>query len=258
MTMLPKARHRARLLRCGALALMTAAFVPAAINSASASTIPGPVSFFGGLPGGYAVNRVSATEATDARTVFNVKWELAEPIGPDVTAINHATALTIRCANCTAIAIGFQVVATTEQDLVKLRADNVASAINKSCTGTCTSVADAYQVVVATDTLHPMSFGNLLSKQQRTALDSLRSQFLALPKSGLSLTQIQAECQDLANQAVTILQTADSAGPSSDAPVYTALMPAFSPAVNAVGAPSISDQPVVKLYKDIQFHPFRG
>jgi hypothetical protein len=260
MTMLPKKRHRARLLRCGALALMTAAFVPLAINSASADTYPGPVGFLAGLPGSYAVNQVSSTEVTNTKTVFNVKWNLGELQGPVITAINRATALTTRCANCTAIAIGFQVVSVTEQDLVDLRATNVATATNKSCSATCNAVADAYQVVVATDTAQPLSLGDLLSKRQTSDLDNLRAQFLALPTSGLSLTQIQAKCQDLANQAVTILEAADSAGPGSDAPVYTALtVPSFSPAVHAVGgaiAPGSSDKPVVKLYRDIQFHPF--
>ena len=74
--MLPKKRHRARLLRCGALALITAAFVPLAINSASADTYPGPVGFLAGLPGSYAVNQVSSTEETNTKTVFNVKWNL--------------------------------------------------------------------------------------------------------------------------------------------------------------------------------------
>jgi hypothetical protein len=236
---------------------MTAAFVPLAINSASADTYPGPVGFLAGLPGSYAVNQVSSTEVTNTKSVFNVKWNLGELQGPVITAINRATALTTRCANCTAIAIGFQVVSVTEQDLVDLRATNLATATNKSCSATCNAVADAYQVVVATDTAQPLSPGDLLSKQQASDLDSLRAQFLALPNSGLTLTQIQAKCQDLANQAVTILETAD---PGPSAPVYTALTaPSFSPAVHAVGggiAPGSSDQPVVKLYRDIQFHPF--
>jgi hypothetical protein len=254
MTMLPKARHRAQLLRCGALALMTATFVPLAISSASASTIPGPVGFLGGWPGEYAVNQVNATEVTSQKTVFNVKWELGELAGPYVTAVNHATALTAWCANCNAIAIGFQVITTTDQDLATLRADDLAVATNRSCTGTCTSVADTYQVVAATDTAQPLSLGDMLSKQQLTELNNLKSQFQALPKSGLSLTQIQATCADLANQAMGILQEADAAGPSSDAPVYTSLsLPAVSPAISAMG-----DPPLVKLYKDIQFHPFRG
>jgi hypothetical protein len=138
----------------------------------------------------------------------------------------------------------------------------VATASNKDCSATCSAVADAYQVVVATDTAQPLSIGDLLSKQQTSDLDNLRAQFLALPNSGLSPTQIQAECQDLANQAVTILETSGSASPGADAPVYTALTaPSFSPAVHAVGAgvaPGSSDQPVVKLYRDIQFHPFSG
>ena len=60
---------------------------------------------------------------------------------------------------------------------------------------------------------------------------------------------------------MTILPTADPAGPSPDASVYTGLLPSSSPAVHAMGAgtaPGGTDLPVVTLYKDIQFHPFRG
>jgi len=132
MTMLPKARHGAQLLRCGALALMTATFVPLAISSASASTIPGPVGFLGGWPGEYAVNQVNATEVTSQKTVFNVKWELGELAGPYVTAVNHATALTAWCANCNAIAIGFQVITTTVVTSIGSPVSNIIVAVKAS------------------------------------------------------------------------------------------------------------------------------
>ena len=122
----------------------------------------------------------STDSETDQKTVFKVKFGLGEGASPTITAINRAVALTSRCANCTAIAIGFQVVTTTEQDLVDLHAINVAKATNNDCTATCDAVADVYQVVVATDTPQPMSFVKLLSPQQRNALYQLRSEFLAL------------------------------------------------------------------------------
>ena len=265
--MLPKTRHGAqgaRRLRSGALTLTLAAFVPLAIPvTASASTFPGgsPAGAFFGYPAGNEFfNQVNAYSATDAKTVFKVKFGLGEGAGPVVTAVNRAVAFTTECANCTAIAIGFQIVTTTDQDLADLRATNFANATNKNCTGTCDSVADAYQVVVATDTTQPMGFGQLLSKQQLNALDQLRSQFLALPNSGLTPTQIEAQCQDLVGQAVDILQQANSAGPDSGPPSYnTPPVPSFSPVVYGGGTAAAltgDGQPVVNLYHEFENKPF--
>jgi hypothetical protein len=264
MTMLPKTRR----LRYGALALTIAAFVPLAIGgSASASTIQGPGNFSYGPQGNeQLVNHVNASAVTNHKTVFKVKFGLGVGASPVVTAVNRAVALTSRCEKCNAIAIGFQVVTTTTQDLLALHAVNVASATNDSCRVTCAAVADAYQVVVATDTPQAMSFGQLLSPQQLIALYYLRSDFLALPDSGLSLTQIQDKCEDLVGQAIAILQDANYGGPNYGPPVYTTLAlpsfspaaPSFSPAVSGAGAgPDVtsSNQPVVKLYQDIQSLP---
>jgi hypothetical protein len=263
MIMLPKTRHRARRLRSGVLTLTLAAFVPLAVPvTASASTIPGypPPGAFVSYPlGNEFLNQVNANSETNQKTVFKVKFGLGEGASPIVTAVNRAVAVTSRCANCTAIAIGFQVVTTTDQDLVDLRAINVAKATNNDCTATCNAVADAYQVVVATDTPQPMSFGQLLSPQQRNALYQLRSEFLALPNSGLSLPQIEAQCGVLAGQAMDILEDANSGGPSSGAPVDTTpTLPTFSRGVHGVGADTEltgSGQPVVNLYHDLQSKP---
>jgi hypothetical protein len=256
MTMLPKTRR----LRSGALALTIAAFVPLAISgSASASTIQGLGNFVSSPQGTEIVNHVTADTGTNHKTVFKVKFGLGVGASPVVTAVNRATALTRRCASCNAIAIGFQVVTTTEQDLVALHAVNVASAANDSCTATCGAVADAYQVVVATDTSQALSFGQLLSPQQLIALYNLRSQFLALPHSGLSLTQIQDSCEDLVQQAMAILQDANYGGPSYGASIFTTFTPpSFSPDVHGASPATkltSSNQPVVKLYRDIQFLP---
>lgn len=260
--MLPETRQRARRLRSGVLTLTLAAFVPLAIGgSASATTIAGPGNFLGSPQGNEVDNVARATVVTDGKTVFNVKFGLGFAEGPVVTAVNRAVALTSHCATCTAIAIGFQVVTTTTQDLLDLQATNEATATNDSCSLTCDAEADAYQVVVATDTPRALTYGQLLTPRQYLALYKLRSQFLALPNSGLTLTQIRAKCEDLANQAVTILSDADYAGPGYGPVSYTALVaPAFSPAVPgaAVAGPPGADHPVVTLYRDIQFRPFFG
>jgi hypothetical protein len=266
MTMLPKTRRRARRLRSGVLTLTLAAFAPLAIPAtASASTIPGyppPGAFLGSPLGNEFLNQVNANSYRDQKTVFKMKFGLGVGAGPFVTAVNRAVALTSRCANCTAIAIGFQVVTTTDQDLVDLRAINVAKATNNDCTATCEAVADAYQVVVATDTPRPLTFGQMLSQSQLNALYQIRSEFLALQNSGLSLSDIEAKCQDLASQAVSILQDASDGGPTSGGPSYTTFTrPTATPAVHGTDAgtePSGNGRPVVDLYHDFQFRPFSG
>ena len=127
----------------------------------------------------------------------------------------------------------------------------MAIATNYECTGTCDAEADAYQLVVATDTPQAMPFAGLLNWLQLGALYNVQAQFDALPYSGLDLSQIQAECEDLVNQAVTILQDAS----------YQPSAPTFSPAVNGAGtnaALTQSDRPVVKLYHDFQSQPSSG
>ena len=255
--MLPKTRRRAR--RSGVLTLTLAAFVPLAIPvTASASAIPGypaPGAFVSYPVGNEFLNQVNADSVTNQKTVFKVKFGLGEGVSPVVNAVNRAVALTSRCENCDAIAIGFQVVTTTAQDLLSIHATNVAIATNDNCTGTCDAEADAYQVVVATDTPQAMPFGQLLNSSQLNSLDNLRAEFMALPDSGLSLPEIQAECQDLANQAMTILEDATYAGPG-DSPVTA---PTISPAVHGAGTDTEltgSDRPVVDLYHDFQLRPY--
>jgi hypothetical protein len=269
--MLPKTRHIGRRPRAGALTLTISAFIPLAIPlTASASTItpafqPPGGNYLSYPVGGEFFNNVNADALADQKTVFKVSFEFGEGVTPTISAVNRAMALTSRCADCNAIAIGFQVVTATEQDLNTIRALNVASATNNQCTGTCSATADAYQVVVATDTPQPMSFGNLLKSPQMNALLKIRSQVEALPDSGLPLAQIQTECQNLANQAVTILENATYTGPGDPAgPGYTRAT--FSPAVRGAATdtdpvgtdPSGTDQPMVNLYRDVQFKPFSG
>jgi hypothetical protein len=272
--MLFKTSHGVRWLRSGALAVTLAAFVPLAIPvAASASTnpaYPGPGNYPGYPPGHEFINVVHADSQTNQKTVFKVKFELGVGVSRTISAVNRAVALASGCADCHAIAIGFQVVTTTERDLAAIHALNVGSASTKDCTLTCSATADAYQVVVATDTPQPMSFDWLLGQQSLAAMSNLRSEFLALPNSGLSLAQIQAKCQDLVNEAVAILQDGNDGGPGYPGypafqayPAYPAY-PAFSMATyspDVHGAESDTPltgngQPVVRVYRDLQFQPF--
>jgi hypothetical protein len=255
--MLPRMRHLLRRLRSGALTLALAALVPLAIPAAASASVgpyfaPGfaePGSFVISTGPGPIVNQVHADSVVSQTNVFRVRFQLGVSLSPVVGAVNRSVALTSKCSNCNAIAIAFQIVTTTEQDLVSLDATNVAIATNYDCTGTCDAEAEAYQLVVATDTPQAMPFAGLLNPIEIGALYNVAAQFDALPYSGLDLSQIQAACEDLVNQAMTILQDASYSGPNQPS------VPTLSPAVNGAGtnaALTQSDRPVLKLYHDFQ------
>jgi len=255
--MLPRMRYGVRRLRPGALTLALAALVPLAIPAAASASV-GPYfapglgesgSFVINTGPGPTVNQVHADSVVDQHNVFRVQFQLGVSESPVVDAVNRSVALTSKCSNCNALAIGFQIVTTTDQDLVSLDATNVAIATNYECTGTCDAEADAYQLVVATDTPQAVPFLWLLNPAEMDELYQVQAQFDALPRSGLDLSQIQAAGEDLVNQAMTILEDATYSGPDQPS------VPAFSPAVNGAGtnaALTQSDQPTVKLYHDVQ------
>ncbi len=253
-----------RRLRSGVLAVTMAAFVPLAVPvTASASTFDGyapPGDHVIYTVGTQFVNQVYAGSFMNGRTVFREKFQLGVGTGSTINAVNRAVAVASRCDGCNAVALGFQIVTTTEQDLQAIHAVNVASATDRYCIDTCGAFADVFQVVVATDTPQPLTFGQLLSEAQLNGLYFIRTEFLALERSGLALPVVQAQCQHLVAQAVTILQDARIGGPDTGWPSYAAFTrPANSPAVPATGAgagPSGSGRPVVNLYHDMQYRPF--
>jgi hypothetical protein len=253
ITRLLKIGHGAGRARRSLLTLAVAAFVPLAIPaSASAITFApsGPVA--GYAQEGVFVNQVDAVAQT-SQPVFKVKFQLAGGITPTSTAVNRADARTT-CPGCNATAIAFQVVTTTDQDLSLVRALDVATATNTVCAPHCNAVADAYQVVVATDTPSPLAFGTILSPVQLFSLIDIQSEFLSLAHSGRTMSQIQSECQDLAGQVVALFEDGSSGAPSYGA--FT--RPSFSPGdygSSTAVEPTPSSQPIVKLYRDIQFDP---
>jgi hypothetical protein len=210
--------------------------------------------------GNHFVNQVRADTATYRGIVFREKFQLGVGTGSTLTAINRAEAVASRCDQCDAVALGFQIVTTTLQGLHAIHAVNVADATDRYCIDKCAAVADAYQVVVATDTPQPLPFGQLLSEAQLNGLIFIRTEFLGLQHSGLALPVIQAQCENLVIQAVTILENANIGGPSTGWPSNaTFTRPTNSPAVTAAGAgPVPAGQPVVQLYRDAQYRPFAG
>jgi hypothetical protein len=240
--MLLKTINRAPQWRLSALAVLTlAAFITPAIP-ATASANTDPHSFLYGQynspPGNVFINDVKAVARTRGHRVFNVKFQFRVGAASGVvSAVNRATALTT-CAGCRAVAIGFQVVTTTAHDLAALHVLNVATADTTACAPHCNAVADAYQVVVATDTPDPMSFGWFLSPRQMSGLSEIRAEFLALPSSGLTMSQVQRKCEDLVDQATDILQSG-----SDERPDHANAARPFRP----------RSGPIVKVYRDIRF-----
>jgi hypothetical protein len=262
-----------RRLRSGVLAVTMAAFVPLAVPvTASASTFDGytpPGDHVIYTVGTQFVNHVYAGSFMNGRTVFREKFQLGVGTGSTINAVNRAVAVAGHCDGCSAMALGFQIVTTTEQDLQAIHAVNVADAKDDYCIDTCFAFADVFQVVVATDTQRPLTFGQLLSEAQLNGLIFIRTEFLALERSGLPVPVVEARCQDLVTQAVTILRYAGTGGPSTGWPSDTAFtrpanspavtQPAFSsarPAAGAAAGPSGSGRPVVNLYHDMQYRPF--
>ncbi len=254
--MLLKTINGARRWRPGALALTLAAFIPPAIPAvASASTVPPSFmygQYTGSPPRDVFINDVKAVARTSGHPVFKVKFQFRVGATPTISAVNRANART-KCTGCSAIAIGFQVVTTTERHLAALHLLDVATADSTGCAPDCNAVADAYQVVVATDTPYPLSLGWIVDPRQMSDLSEIRSEFLALPSSGLTISQVQSKCQDLVNQVTTILQSGSGGRPEPD---YSSFAMPFSPpehGVDAAGGPTPRSEPIVKVYRDIRF-----
>jgi hypothetical protein len=242
-------------LRSCALVFTLALFAPLAIPAtASASGVPNiPVSNYVFTPfGNEFVNDVSASSPAQGNPAFQAKFELGIGVSPTVKAVQNVTA-TAQCAGCTAIAVGFQIVTATLPYITKVEQDDVTLATDGACSPGCTAAALGYQIIVGTNTGGPLSFVELLSRSQMQQLDTIRSEVLALPNSGLSIAGIQSECQDLLSQVVSILQSASYPSFSSFS------LPTFSPAIHGVGLAteptSGSSHPIVKWFKSTHFFP---
>jgi hypothetical protein len=148
------------------------------------------------------------------------------------------------------MAIGFQVVTTTSHDLAALHLLNVGTADSSACAPDCDAVADAYQVVVATDTQYPLTLGWFVNRRQMSDLSRIQSEFLALPRSGLSISQVQSKCEDLVDQVSAILES--SSYRMADNASFTRPSSSARHGVDAAGGPTPRREPIVKVYRDIR------
>jgi hypothetical protein len=245
--MLFKMRRGALRLGYGVVAL--AMFAPLAITgtaSASVSTDPppstGPVTY---------VNLASASALQSFYYDRVLKYQLDEGGAPSsVNASNEADATTENCRDCGALAIAFQVVFVSDENLPTITAQNNADATSFSCVR-CNNMAEAYQIIVATDQQTQLTF------QQRLGLDLVHDRLRALLQFGFNPNFVQRESNALANQAVAIVDNPDYGLFGGGGPVggFFAKESAFSPAVNGSNhAAELTEttQPIVDLYVDVQ------
>jgi putative peptide zinc metalloprotease protein len=242
--MLPKMiMNGASRLRYGVVPL--AIFAPLAVpGTAAAGVSPGP------QPATY-VNSANATSEHSYFHAFDERDQVDQGAPTVLTATNEAVALTANCKDCGALAIAFQVVFVSDQNLTATNATNNADATSYGCTN-CTNIAEAYQIIVATDEQTQLTFQQQLGLLLvRAKLEGLRLQW-----PSLDATQIEDESDALANQAVSIVdnpaytvwgQTAPSGGLARESTV--------TPAINAAAQPAElteSTQPIVDLYIDVK------
>lgn len=229
--MLPKIRNLTLPPRSGAVAL--AMLITLSISGTASAAVP-----FTAPPGTSAqtyVNLAQAFSRTDGRTDFTVKFQLRQSSAATLNVANHAVASTIRCRDCGAFAIGFQVVVAAKQDLVTLNADNTADATSYACIR-CSTLAAAYQIIFVSDSPR-------LTWEQIWGLAQVRSELQVLRYSGLDPDQVQSRADALANRAVSILR---------DSPDQA---PVFSPAINGSARPAQLTEnsgPFVDLFIKVQ------
>jgi hypothetical protein len=141
-------------------------------------------------------------------------------------------------------------VTTTSHGLAALHLLNVGTADTTACAPDCNAVADAYQVVVATDTQYPLTLGWFVNRRQMSSLSRIRAEFLALPRSGLTISQVQSKCEDLVDQVSAILESSSYRTP--DDASLTRPSSSARHGADAAGRPTPRREPIVKVYRDIR------
>jgi hypothetical protein len=181
-------------------------------------------------------NLAKASSQTDRWTDFSVQYQLKETSAATVDGDNKAVASTKHCHDCGAIAIGFQILVISLQDLTTLNVSNTADATSDACIR-CDTLAGAYQIVYAANSPQ-------LTFDQSLGLAGIEQKLDALRTSGLSTTRMQQLADEFAHQAVFVLEGGIGTYPGSNAPAY-------SPALHSAQLPAAMAEnsgPVIDLY----------
>lgn len=143
-------------------------------------------------------NAAVAVNTKDGSSLFRLAFSIRRVVDETVDNENVAFAYA-SCADCQTVAVAFQIVLVMgDADVVS--PDNAAIAINDQCQ-TCSTLASAYQFVVGTG--EPMTF----SAEGWRRLAQVRRDLEQLRTSDLSIEEIQAELDDIADEVRDILAT---------------------------------------------------
>jgi putative peptide zinc metalloprotease protein len=156
-------------------------------------------------------NTAVAVNTKDGSTKVKVSFRVVKVKG-DVVDEGNAAVAVASCTGCRTVAIAWQLV-LVESDPSVVTPTNLALAINIECTD-CETLASAYQWVVGTD-------GNVrLSDEAKRALARIRRELKELLESDLSIEEIQARLDELAQEFEEVmaaeLAAAAPAGASAD------------------------------------------
>ena len=140
-------------------------------------------------------------------------------------------------------------VLVSKQTLAKLTATDAALGTTNDCR-TCNSLAEAFQIVYATDDASQLSLG--VSYASSVTASKLR----ALQNSGLSTAQIQSRSTALVQNLIGFLQaasrgSADTLGPNAGGGGGMGWTPAINGADQHAALTS-NTQPIIDLMSEIQ------
>ena len=173
-------------------------------------------------------NQAAATQTSDGQTAFSLTFKYPMSYASVITAENNANATVNSCQNCAAVAISFQLVIASQQDLAEVTANDAANAADTGCTN-CNTLAEAFQIVYAPSS--EMAW-NVIAD-----IGKLQLQLEALKKSGLSLSQIQSTSTKDVNAIMTEMEKATLQGAQ------------MTPMINSDNLPAelTTQQPFLKL-----------
>lgn len=162
-------------------------------------------------------NSATASSQTNGKNVFVLKYQAEETSASTLNAKNQALASTSHCQNCAASGIAFQVIFVSKHGPLAINADNEANATSDSC-ATCPALAAAYQIIYAAN--QPG-----LSRFQIQGLNHVHAELITLQFTGLTGAKLQARTDEIAQEAVDVLNN----GPNP--------IPVITPAIDNTGNP---------------------
>jgi hypothetical protein len=164
----------------------------AAALAATLSTVAAPARADGGDTTVVVVN------TKDGRFLYRVRLDLRRSNGDTVDTSNAAVAVA-SCDACETVAVSIQALLVFSEPST-VTPENLALAMNVDCSF-CQTLASAYQFLLETGgPVHLTAYGNREVAQVRRELEAIRHE-------GLSIWEIQAQVDALANELTRVLAT---------------------------------------------------